>query len=247
MRKDRPVRETINYPKVTVTSTYDPCHDRSFLYEHVLTCGHLITTLEPDEPCAPNCHRATGIGSRQAPKMTLSKALEKDFYCDACVEVDGEGEIPATATNGEAGKQNEPNAETDINRDSIEDQRAEYREMTAARRNKARDFRKCYMAQKVVSVPCDEHGNPVFAYNSTFDFHPYDLSWPPTGANMYEDIEVIKVKKSRKKKKKRPLFAVLNEPDDAAIDINAAVAENIDDTLAEGARWLREEEERERR
>jgi hypothetical protein len=86
MRKDRPARETITYPKVAVTLTYDPCHDVSFPYEHVLSCRHIVTTPEPNEPCAPNCHYATQTSSRQAQKMTLSAALQKEFYCDACVE-----------------------------------------------------------------------------------------------------------------------------------------------------------------
>lgn len=86
MRKRIPIRETFTYPRVTVNSSYDPCHDDISPYEHVLGCGHLITTAEPDEPCAPNCHHTTQTNWRSTPKIYSSRAMEKDFYCDACVE-----------------------------------------------------------------------------------------------------------------------------------------------------------------
>lgn len=106
MRKILPVQETITYPWVTVTSTYDPCHDSCSPYEHVLAYGHLITTPEPDEPdepCAPNCYDALQTDSRQASRMTLSKALEKDFYCDACVEERTAANIDVTDSCKRAG------------------------------------------------------------------------------------------------------------------------------------------------
>lgn len=104
MRKSLPVQETITYPRFTVTSTYDPCHDSSSPYEHVIACGHLITTPEPDEPCAPNCYDALQTDSRQASRTTLSKALEKDFYCDACVEERAEASIAMTSSCKQAGQ-----------------------------------------------------------------------------------------------------------------------------------------------
>ena len=103
MRTIHIVRETITYPKVTVTKTYDPCHDGFSPFEHVLACRHLVTTSEPNEPCAPNCHHAALLGSRQAPKMTLSNALKKDFYCDACVEEQAGKSIYVTDSCKQAG------------------------------------------------------------------------------------------------------------------------------------------------
>lgn len=247
MRKSHTVREVITYPKVTVTSTYDPCHDKSSPYEHILACKHLITTPEPDEPCASNCYFATQTRSRQAPKMTLSAALNKDFYCDACVELEVEKAILATVTNEEAGEQNASNTGIEANGIVAEDQRAAYREMTAAKRNKVHDFRKCYIAQKNISIPCDDKGQAVEGYRPHPGYNAYDMSWPPTGANMYEDVDIIRPQKSKKKKKKRPLAAVLMGPGTPAIIDGEAVAEDVNETVAEGARWLQEEEERERR
>jgi len=246
MRKSHTVREVITYPKVTVTTTYDPCHDEYSPYEHVLACRHLITTPEPYEPCAPNCYHANGTRSRQAPKMTLSAALKKEFYCDACVELEGENEIPATATNEEAGEQVKSNAAITTDKFVAEDQRAEYRQTTTAIRNKALDFRTCYIAQKTISVPCDDEGEAVEGYRSHPPHNAYDMSWPPTGANMYEDVETIRPQKSKEKKRRRSA-AVRVEPDEPAIHIKGAVAEDVNETVTEGARWLREEEDRERR
>lgn len=104
MRRLPPVRETITYPKVAITSEYDPCHDITAPFEHVLACGHLVTTFEPEEPCAPNCYHANNDGSRRASTMNLSKSLRKEFYCDACVEVDAEREIDESVSCKAAGE-----------------------------------------------------------------------------------------------------------------------------------------------
>lgn len=104
MRKRLPVRETFTYPRVTVTSDHNPCHDNISTYEHVLDCGHLITTAEPDEPCAPNCHPGTQTNWRSTSKMSLSRALEKDFYCDACVEEQADRVIDAGDSSKHAGQ-----------------------------------------------------------------------------------------------------------------------------------------------
>lgn len=127
-----------------------------------------------------------------------------------------------------------------------EDQRAEYRQTTTAIRNKARDFRTCYIAQKTISVPCDDEGEAVEGYRPHPPQNIYDMSWPPTGANMYEDVEIIRPQKSKEKKKRRSA-AVQVKPDGPAIHIEGAVAEDVNETVTEGARWLREEEDRERR
>jgi len=46
----KPIHETVTYPKITVTDTNNPCLDPSLLYEHILSCGHIITTPLPPNP-----------------------------------------------------------------------------------------------------------------------------------------------------------------------------------------------------
>ncbi|KAJ4376807.1 hypothetical protein N0V86_006925 [Didymella sp. IMI 355093] len=210
MRRDVPIRETITYPKVTVTSDHDPYYDESSPFEHVLKCGHLITTLKPDEPCAPNCHHATSSSSLEAQKMSLSKTLKKNFYCDACVEDDTEGAIGIEASCQAAGQL--PH----------------------------------FQAIKVVSVPCDEDGYTVEDYDPYLSSHPFDTAWPPTGDNMFEDMDFTPTR-ARKPKKFGPLTKTTDVSDDEPSSTAEAVAEDVDGTVAEGMRWLREEEERQRR
>lgn len=247
------MRETITYPKVTVTSDFDPCHDKSSPFEHVLTCRHLITTPEPNEPCAPNCHHVTTEkAKRKVRKMSLNMAMKKEFYCDACVEIEGEREIPATASCRAAGKKPWSEDEIITDKTTAENQRAGFCKTIAARRNKAHEFRKCYIAQKIISVPCDGDGDTVEGYFPHPDTHPFDTAWPPTGENMFEDVEVTptKAKKSKKKEpsgKSRPSITTLDESGDEATSADEAVAEDVDETIAEGARWLREQEDLTRR
>lgn len=62
---------------------------------------------------------------------------------------------------------------------------------------------------------------------------------------MFDDIDASPVE-TKPKRKKSPVQH-RNLPGEAAMHAGEAVAEDVDETVAEGARWLREEEERERR
>lgn len=54
-----------------------------------------------------------------------------------------------------------------------------------------RDFRKCDIALKVTSIPCDDEGNPVWQYQPREKHHPFDTALPQIGDNMFdhEDID----------------------------------------------------------
>jgi hypothetical protein len=246
MRRDLPVRETITYPKVTVTSSYDPCHDKSSPFEHVLGCGHLIATLKPDEPCAPNCHHATSSSPLKAQKANLSNALKKDFYCDACLEDETEEAIGKGASCQSAGQLPHCKRLFNTTDQTVERFRINRRKNNAEGRGKATKFRKCYIAQKVVSVPCDKDGYTVEGYDPYLNSHPFDTAWPPTGQNMFEDIGVTPTK-ARKPKKSKLLTKTTDVSDDEPPSTAEAVAEDVNGTIAEGMRWVREEEARQRR
>lgn len=105
--KSKSIHETVIYPPITVTAANNPCLDKSLSLEHVLACGHLILTAEPNEPCAPNCHDASVTGAQcvgtKKRKIETSTATGQPFYCDACVETRFEALIAAGATAKQAG------------------------------------------------------------------------------------------------------------------------------------------------
>lgn len=92
------IHEAVSYPRIQVTPVSDSCLNQSIPCEHVLSCGHIIITAKPDEPCAPNCYNIkNGWGdSRKA-------VSSKEFYCDACIETQNEVSVPEDATSSQAG------------------------------------------------------------------------------------------------------------------------------------------------
>ena len=79
------VVEEITYPRMIVTADNpDACKQTSWPYQHLLTCGHLIHTAKPDEPCGNNCyHVAT---SKSDPCGYLGAKKRSGFTCQACTE-----------------------------------------------------------------------------------------------------------------------------------------------------------------
>ena len=65
---------------------------------------------------------------------------------------------------------------------------------------------------------------------------------------MFEDIDATPTCGIRTKlKKKKSLVQPQGSPEEAAIHINEAVAEDVDETVTEGEHWMQEEQERKRR
>ena len=129
-----------------------------------------------------------------------------------------------------------------------ESKRAILRRQEAIKRDKASKFRRCYIGQKFTSVPCDEDGDLDSGYSPGYNGHPFDTAMPRTGANMLEDIDVSPPQRTRRRQtepfgKAGSLVTVLSASDDDASSAGEAVAEDLEDTLAEGARWLQEQEE----
>jgi hypothetical protein len=174
------IRETITYPKLVVTQNNDSCLNPSLYFEHALSCGHIVSTALPSEPCAPNCHYVAADGgeldrslrNKEAMKMKNgNKVSDKEFYCDACVEEEIEVKIPSELSSSNA-----------------EERRAMLRAKEAKTRGKAIKFRKCYIALKVTSVPCHSDGTLSLRYTPREKRHPFDLALPQTGENMFEDV-----------------------------------------------------------
>lgn len=125
--------------------------------------------------------------------------------------------------------------------------RIRFRKTTAAVRDKANKFRNCYIAQKTIAVPCDKHGDPVKAYDPHPSPHPFDTAWPPTGDNMFEDIKILPTECIKRKKKQRPSVWSSDEPESEPSGAEDGDTEDVDETVAEGAGWLQEQEELEQR
>lgn len=89
----RPVKETITYPRIKVTAENDPCLNPSQEVEHILSCGHIITSATANELCGSNCYH---VAARKQRVGTQSAA---DFWCNACVEERIEAEIAKENTN----------------------------------------------------------------------------------------------------------------------------------------------------
>ncbi|KAF1833075.1 hypothetical protein BDW02DRAFT_631499 [Decorospora gaudefroyi] len=166
-KKKRAIHETASYPRIEVTPETNSCLIPSLHFEHVLRCGHLIATVEADEPCAPNCHHVANatLASEE------NNDTEKEFYCDACVEEEHELLIPKGKTCTEA-----------------EHSRATMREAAVESNEKATKYRKCYIGLKVTLVPCRKDGTPVSGYTPRTEHHPWDTSVPQMGDNVFEDM-----------------------------------------------------------
>jgi hypothetical protein len=164
------VCETIEYPKVSVNDGNDDCQNPA-VGGHVLVCGHLIQTMDLNEVCAPNCHH---VAERDDELDNDLKISTKNFCCDACVNTKLESQISSQITL----------TLTDADRYRISLQLAE-----ARKRQEYTRFRKCYVACKKSSVPCDSDGKPSSRYVPNEDHHPFDPAFPRIGANMFEDID----------------------------------------------------------
>lgn len=64
------------------------------------------------------------------------------------------------------------------------------RRTEARNRRKDTNYRKCYIAFKVTSVPCHKNGSPLSRYVPRAEHHPWDMSIPQAGDNMFEDIGI---------------------------------------------------------
>jgi hypothetical protein len=78
----------------------------------------------------------------------------------------------------------------DANAVSTENFRKTMREAEAKRRDKATNYRKCYIGLKVTSVPCHSDGSLRSRYVPRKDHHPFDISIPQAGDNFFEDMLV---------------------------------------------------------
>ncbi|USP74769.1 uncharacterized protein yc1106_02043 [Curvularia clavata] len=169
------VHETVTYPRIEVTAANNPCLDKSLSFEHVLACGHLILTAEPNEPCAPNCHHASVtsaqcLGTKKR-EIETTTAARQPFYCDACIETSLEALIPAGATAKQA-----------------EEFRTDMRTKEAKTLGKDLHYRKCYIGIKLTTVPCQTNGTPNSKYTPRKDHHAFDISIPQVGDNFFEDM-----------------------------------------------------------
>ncbi|KAL6705600.1 hypothetical protein ACN47E_006547 [Coniothyrium glycines] len=164
-----PIRETISYPRIKVTPNNDSCQNPSMSFEHVLACGHLVTTAQPDEPCARNCHH---IDARIKDRERV-ECSTREFFCNACIESDMEALIPKRISSTEA-----------------EAMRTNLRRVKAKARKKSKNYRRCYIAHKVVSVLCRDSGSAVRRYKPRAAHHPFDTTIPQIGDNMWQDIVV---------------------------------------------------------
>lgn len=177
-RKSRPpIRETITYPQVKpVTEINNSCLEPAMASEHILFCGHIITTVTPNEPCAPNCHHVFTAHDQNIMMMRSaqlrSQIIEKDFYCDACVESEFEARI-----------------HIDITSEAAEEKRSVMRKEEARRRGKNERFRKCYIVYKCTVVPCRADGTVSKRYVPSGEGHVFDRAVPRTGGNMFEDLD----------------------------------------------------------
>ena len=96
------IHEKATYPRVLGLRDADSCNNASMSYEHLLECGHLITTPKPDERCAPNCYYVEH-GWHEINSDEKKKAKMLLFYCDACVEEENEKLVAGTLTSAAAG------------------------------------------------------------------------------------------------------------------------------------------------
>ncbi|KAF2241296.1 hypothetical protein BU26DRAFT_572138 [Trematosphaeria pertusa] len=164
----RPVKETITYPRIKVTAENDPCLNPSQEVEHILSCGHIITSATANELCGSNCYH---VAARKQRVGTQSAA---DFWCNACVEERIEAEIAKENTNA-----------------TVAESRRTFLRIDFAKKNRKaqKAARKCYIGLKVVSVPCDNRGRTPKGYKPPPSDHPFDTALPRAGDNMFEDVD----------------------------------------------------------
>ncbi|KAI4636864.1 hypothetical protein J4E93_010880 [Alternaria ventricosa] len=191
-QKAEAIHEKVVYPRVIGLRDADSCNNASMSYEHLLECGHLITTPKPDERCAPNCY-CVKHGRHEINGDEEKKANMMLFYCDACVEEENERLVADTLTSTGA-----------------ENLRRTLREKAAIKREKQTKFRKCYIALKITSVPCHTDGALRKSYTPRKEHHPFDVSIPRVGDNFFEDILVNPVEKM-----KAPDNTVATAPEEA--------------------------------
>ncbi|KAF1947458.1 hypothetical protein EJ02DRAFT_507897 [Clathrospora elynae] len=177
------IRETGKYPKVTVSAKWyvDSCLNPSTAFEHVLACAH-ISTEKSNEPTV----------SPDKGKGRAAEKTEKTFYCDACAGDYNEWRIHINISSTEAGKENvvvqhlrRPHAGAVCTKT----QRTAKRNEEAHLRGKDTNFRKCYIAQKTTSVPCDSNGRITIRYVPKENAHPSITGRPQIGDNMFDDID----------------------------------------------------------
>jgi hypothetical protein len=184
-----PIREEITYPKITVTEDKDACLNLALPFKHVLWCGHTVSTSLPREPCAPNYHHVQDDGGELGRSLRNRKAMsmengnkvsEKKFYCDACVETEMEHKL-----------------HVELSASAAEERRAAMRANEAKTRGKITEYRKCYIALKVTSIPCHSDGTISSRYTPREERHRFDQALPRTGDNMFEDVDASPVKEER--------------------------------------------------
>jgi hypothetical protein len=194
-----PIREEITYPKITVTEDNDACLNLALPFEHVLRCGHTVSTSLPGEPCAPNCNHVHDDGGELGRLLRNRKAMsmkngnevsEKKFYCDACVETEMEHKL-----------------HVDLTASVAEERRATMRANEAKTRGKITEYRKCYIALKVTSIPCHSDGTISSRYTPREERHRFDQALPRTGDNMFEDVDASPVKEERVPAEMEPNFS----------------------------------------
>ncbi|KAG9187201.1 hypothetical protein G6011_05072 [Alternaria panax] len=65
------------------------------------------------------------------------------------------------------------------------------RQVEEAKRGKQKNFRKCYIALKVISVPCNSDGTARGQYTPRTKHHPFDTALPQVGDNFFEDVLIV--------------------------------------------------------
>jgi hypothetical protein len=68
--------------------------------------------------------------------------------------------------------------------------RRDLRQIEAAKRGKRTEFRKCYIALKITSVPCHADGVIRKGYAPRKEHHLFDTAIPQVGDNFFEDMLV---------------------------------------------------------
>ncbi|CAN9380405.1 unnamed protein product [Alternaria alternata] len=169
--KQKPLHEVARYPQVIdITPENNSCLNPSMSYEHILECRHIIVTARPDEPCAPNCyHIASNNSSKDKGALKRSNVL--NFYCDACMETGSEALMSNDVSSLEA-----------------EAIRLGMRHGKAELCGKEAKFRKCYIALKITSLPCNSDGTVEGQYTPRANHHPFDTTIPRVGDNFFEDV-----------------------------------------------------------
>ena len=113
----------------------------------------------------------------------------------------------------------------------IENLRRYLSETEATKREKQTEFRKCYIALKITSVPCHTDGALRKGYTPRKEHHPFDVSIPRVGDNFFEDILVNPVEEL-----KAPGTTIATAPDEANHPVVGSSPANLGEA---GANYLR--------